>query len=36
VMDGCLDEQNTAHALRDGWYYTGTEGRLEDGRLSLE
>ncbi|RXK46453.1 bacteriohemerythrin [Halorientalis pallida] len=36
VMDGCLDERNAAHPLRDGWYYTGTDGRLVGSRLSLE
>jgi long-subunit acyl-CoA synthetase (AMP-forming) len=36
VMDGCLDERETVHALRDGWYYTGTAGAFEGDALSLE
>jgi long-subunit acyl-CoA synthetase (AMP-forming) len=35
-MDGCLDERETVHALRDGWYYTGTAGAFEGDALSLE
>jgi len=36
AMDGCLDDRETANALRDGWYYTGTAGTLDGDALSLE
>ncbi|MFB6085150.1 MAG: bacteriohemerythrin [Halorientalis sp.] len=36
VMAECLDERETVQSLRDGWYYTGTAGTLDDGWLSLD